>query len=78
MKGSQLTVGDVIQLLEAEGWFVASQGPNYWQYKHLIRSGKITIVGKMEHILSSTALYSIFKQAKLINAPEIELPYPEY
>ena len=53
-------------MIEADGWYqVKSGGSSHRQFKHPIRSGRVTIAGKMSDDLAPDTLKSILKQAGL-------------
>ncbi|MDR3340023.1 MAG: type II toxin-antitoxin system HicA family toxin [Candidatus Symbiothrix sp.] len=57
-------VREVIELLEADGWYKYSQnGTSHRQYKHPTKKGKVTINGKLSDTVSQETLNSIWKQA---------------
>ncbi len=60
-----MKVRDIIKLIESDGWhWVATKG-SHRQYKHLIKSGRVTIAGHPNHDLALGTLNSVLKQAKL-------------
>jgi len=56
-------VKEVIKMLEAEGWFIKNQKGSHRQFKHPIKTTKVTVNGKPSDTLSQELLNSIFKQA---------------
>jgi predicted RNA binding protein YcfA (HicA-like mRNA interferase family) len=56
-------VREVIELLEADGWYKVSQSGSHRQFKHLAKKGKVTINGKLNDTRSQELLNSIWKQA---------------
>ena len=59
-------VKEIIDMLEADGWFLSRQKGSHKQYKHSFKTGTVTVPdhGKnedLEHFLVN----SIFKQAGL-------------
>ena len=56
-------VREVIQMLEADGWYLHTQKGSHRQFKHLSKKGKVTVNGKLSDILSQEILNSIWKQA---------------
>jgi len=62
----RLKVKEIIELLEADGWFLSRQKGSHKQYKHSTKNGTVTVPGhgkneELEHFLVS----SILKQAGL-------------
>jgi predicted RNA binding protein YcfA (HicA-like mRNA interferase family) len=52
-------------MLEAHGWYLARTRGSHRQYKHLERSGLVTVPGKPGDELAPGTLRSILKQAGL-------------
>ncbi len=60
-----MKVRDVIKLLEADGWYQVSMEGDHRQYKHSIKSGRVTIAGHPSDELHPKTLASIFKQGQI-------------
>ena len=60
-----MKVKDIIRLLEGEGWFLVATRGSHRQYKHPVRSGRVTVAGKPSDDLAPGTLNSIFKQSGL-------------
>ena len=58
-------VRDVIRLIEQDGWFLVATKGSHRQYKHPMKSGRVTIAGHPGHELAPGTLNSILKQADL-------------
>jgi predicted RNA binding protein YcfA (HicA-like mRNA interferase family) len=58
-------VGEVITLVEREGWELSRTRGSHRQYKHPERPGKVTIAGKPSDTLHPKTLASIMRQAGL-------------
>ncbi len=58
-------VREVIELLEADGWYLVTTKGSHRQYKHLVKKGRVTIAGKMSDTLHPKTLNSILRQAEL-------------
>lgn len=56
-------VKEVIKMLEADGWTLATVKGDHRQYKHPARPGKVTVRGKPSETLNQFLLNSIWKQA---------------
>lgn len=56
-------VKEIIQMLEADGWFLFTVKGDHRQYKHPVKSGKVTVRGKPSETLDQFLLNSICKQA---------------
>ncbi|MFI5272046.1 MAG: type II toxin-antitoxin system HicA family toxin [Ktedonobacterales bacterium] len=61
----ELTVRDVIRMIRDNGWQPTTEEDEFWQFKHPVQRGKITIVGKKDHLLGPSALLSILRQAHI-------------
>ena len=55
----------MIKKIEKNGWYLVSIKGSHRQYKHPIKSGRVTIAGKLSDDLAPGTLNSILKQAKL-------------
>ena len=60
-----LKVREVIQLVEADGWFLVATRGSHRQYKHARKPGRVTIAGKLSEDVAPGTLNSILKQAGL-------------
>jgi predicted RNA binding protein YcfA (HicA-like mRNA interferase family) len=60
-----MKVRDIIGLLEGEGWFLVATRGSHRQYKHPVRPGRVTVVGKPSDDLAPGTLNSILKQSGL-------------
>ena len=60
-----MKVRDLIKIIEADGWYSVTTKGSHRQYKHLTKSGRVTIAGHSNHDLALGTLNSILKQAKL-------------
>ena len=60
-----MKVRDIIKMIEAEDWYLVATKGGHRQYKHPIKSGRVTIAGHPNHDLAIGTLNSILKQAKL-------------
>jgi predicted RNA binding protein YcfA (HicA-like mRNA interferase family) len=60
-----MKVREVIKLLEADGWYLVATKGSHRQYKHPIKSGRVTIAGHSRDDLAPGTLNSIVKQAQL-------------
>jgi predicted RNA binding protein YcfA (HicA-like mRNA interferase family) len=62
----EVKVGAVIKRLEAVGWFLAATRGSHRQFKHPIRSGRVTVAGKPSDELAPGTLRSIEKQSGVL------------
>ena len=60
-----MKVREAIKIIESDGWYLVVTKGSHRQYKHLIKSGRVTIAGHLNHDLAPGTLNSILKQAKL-------------
>ena len=60
-----MKVREAIKLIEADGWYLARTRGSHRQYKHPMKSGLVTIPGKLSDNLAAGTLNSILKQAQL-------------
>jgi len=60
-----MRVRDVIRLIEADGWSLAATKGSHRQYKHPMKSGRITVAGHPGDDLAPGTVNSILKQAGL-------------
>ncbi|OGX26628.1 MAG: addiction module toxin, HicA family [Omnitrophica WOR_2 bacterium RIFCSPHIGHO2_02_FULL_45_21] len=60
-----MKVRDVVKLIKADGWYLVVTKGSHQQYKHPIKSGRVTIAGHPKNDLAPGTLSSILKQAKL-------------
>lgn len=63
-----MKIRDVINLIEKDGWYLVVTKGSHRQYKHPIKSGRVTIAGNLNDDLAHGTLNSILKQAKLKEA----------
>jgi predicted RNA binding protein YcfA (HicA-like mRNA interferase family) len=60
-----MKVKEVIKLLERDGWYLARTRGSHRQFKHLSKSGAVTVSGKSNIDIPPGTLNSILKQAGL-------------
>jgi predicted RNA binding protein YcfA (HicA-like mRNA interferase family) len=60
-----MKIRDVVKLIEADGWYIVATKGSHRQYKHPVKTGRVTIAGHPNDDLAPGTLNSIFKQAKL-------------
>jgi predicted RNA binding protein YcfA (HicA-like mRNA interferase family) len=58
-------VRDVIRLIEGDGWRHMATRGSHRQFKHPVKSGRVTVAGKPSDDLAPGTLDSILKQAGL-------------
>ena len=60
-----MKIRDVIKLIETDGWFIITAKGSHRQYKHQLKSGRVTIAGHPGDDLAPGTLNSVLKQAGL-------------
>ncbi|MGO8691521.1 MAG: type II toxin-antitoxin system HicA family toxin [Thermoguttaceae bacterium] len=60
-----MTVRDILNLLEADGWRLVVTRGSHRQFKHPIKPGRVTVAGKASDDLPPGTLNSILKQSGL-------------
>ena len=60
-----MKVKDLIKLIEQDGWFQVAQKGSHRQFKHSVKTGRVTIAGKLSKDMPAGTLNSILKQAGL-------------
>ena len=60
-----MKIRDVIKLIEEDGWYQVDSKGSHRQFKHPIKSGRVTIAGHPGDDLAPGTLNSVLKQAKL-------------
>jgi predicted RNA binding protein YcfA (HicA-like mRNA interferase family) len=58
-------VRTIIRLLEEDGWYLIATRGSHRQYKHRMKSCRVTVAGKLSDDISPGTLNSILKQAGL-------------
>jgi predicted RNA binding protein YcfA (HicA-like mRNA interferase family) len=60
-----MKVGEIIKLLEGDGWVQVRMKGSHRQFKHSSKLGLVTVAGKPSVDIPPGTLSSILKQAKL-------------
>ncbi len=60
-----MKVRDVIELIEADGWYLVVTKGSHRQYRHPTKRGRVTIAGHLGDDLAPGTLNSVFKQAQV-------------
>jgi predicted RNA binding protein YcfA (HicA-like mRNA interferase family) len=58
-------VGEVIKVIQQDGWYLMSQRGSHRQFKHPTKKGRVTVAGKPSDEIAPGTLKSILKQAGL-------------
>jgi predicted RNA binding protein YcfA (HicA-like mRNA interferase family) len=60
-----MKVREANRLVEENGWFLVATRGSHRQYKHPMKSGRVTIAGKSSDDLAKGTMNSILRQAGL-------------
>jgi predicted RNA binding protein YcfA (HicA-like mRNA interferase family) len=60
-----MKVGDLLRMLQDDGWTLVATRGSHRQFKHPIRAGRVTVPGKPSDDLAPGTLNSILKQSGL-------------
>ncbi|KAB2876037.1 MAG: type II toxin-antitoxin system HicA family toxin [Burkholderiaceae bacterium] len=60
-----MKVGEILRLLQADGWYLVATRGSHRQFKHPAKPGRVTVPGKPSDDLAPGTLNSILKQAGL-------------
>lgn len=60
-----MKVKDVIKILENDGWYLSRTRGSHRQYKHNIKSGTVTVSGKLSIEVPIGTLKNIWRQAQI-------------
>ena len=60
-----MKVNEVLALLHKDGWLLIATRGSHRQFKHPVKSGRVTVAGKPSDDLAPGTLGSILKQASL-------------
>lgn len=58
-------VGEILTMLEADGWYLVTFRGSHRQFKHPSKVGRVTVAGKPSDDVAPGTLNSILKQAGL-------------
>jgi predicted RNA binding protein YcfA (HicA-like mRNA interferase family) len=65
LDGAAMKVGEVLRLIEQNGWYLVTTRGSHRQYKHPHKAGRVTVAGKPADDVAPGTLNSILKQADL-------------
>ena len=60
-----LKVGEILKLIEADGWYMVVTRESHRQYRHPSKPGRVTVAGKPSAVLPPGTERSILRQAGL-------------
>ena len=63
--GYAMKVGEILELLKRDGWYLARMRGSHRQFKHPGKAGLVTVAGKPGDDLAPGTLNSILKQTSL-------------
>jgi len=61
---SRMKVNEILTKLKADGWYLVATRGSHRQFKHPVKSGRVTVPGKPSDDLAPGTLNSILKQAQ--------------
>jgi predicted RNA binding protein YcfA (HicA-like mRNA interferase family) len=60
-----MKVRDIVQVIRADGWYLVAMRGSHRQYKHPIKTGRVTVAGKPADDIAPGTLKSLLRQAGL-------------
>jgi predicted RNA binding protein YcfA (HicA-like mRNA interferase family) len=60
-----MKIGEILRMLQADGWFLVATRGSHRQYKHPVEPGRVTVPGKPSDDVAPGTLNSIMKQSGL-------------
>jgi predicted RNA binding protein YcfA (HicA-like mRNA interferase family) len=60
-----MKVSEILRMLQDDGWYLVTTRGSHRQFKHGVKSGRVTVPGKPSDDLAPGTLNSILKQAGL-------------
>jgi predicted RNA binding protein YcfA (HicA-like mRNA interferase family) len=60
-----MKVRDVLNLIRDDGWYQVAQKGSHRQFKHPVKSGRVTVAGHPSQEMAKGTLGNILKQAGL-------------
>jgi predicted RNA binding protein YcfA (HicA-like mRNA interferase family) len=60
-----MKVRDVLKLIRDDGWYQVAQKGSHRQFKHPVKSGRVTVAGHPAQEMAKGTVGSILKQAGL-------------
>lgn len=60
-----MKVSEILRLLQSDGWYLAATRGSHRQYKHPVKSGRVTVPGKPSDDVAPGTMNSIMKQSGL-------------
>jgi predicted RNA binding protein YcfA (HicA-like mRNA interferase family) len=60
-----MKISDILTIIRTDAWFLVATRGSHRQFKHPVKSGRVTVAGKFSDDLAPGTLNSILKQAAL-------------
>lgn len=60
-----MKISEILSLLKRDNWYIVATRGSHRQFKHPVKTGRVTVAGKPSDELAAGTLNSILKQAKL-------------
>ena len=60
-----MKISEILSLLKNDDWYLVATRGSHRQFKHPVKTGRVTVAGKPSDELAPGTLNSILKQAKL-------------
>jgi len=60
-----MKISEILSLLKRDDWYIVATRGSHRQFKHPVKTGRVTVAGKPSDELAAGTLNSILKQAKL-------------
>ena len=60
-----MKVRDVLKLIQDDGWYQVAQKGSHRQFKHSVKSGRVTVAGHPSQEMAKGTYGNILKQAGL-------------
>ena len=60
-----MKISEILSLLKRDNWYIVATRGSHRQFKHPVKTGRVTVAGKPSDELAPGTLNSIMKQAKL-------------
>ncbi len=60
-----MKISDILRILKDDNWYLVATRGSHRQFKHIFKTGRVTVAGKPSDDVAPDTLKSIFKQAKL-------------
>ncbi|MFZ2726616.1 MAG: type II toxin-antitoxin system HicA family toxin [Methylococcaceae bacterium] len=60
-----MKISEILILLKKEGWYLVATKGSHRQFKHPIKTGRVTVSGKPSDDVAIGTLNSILKQAQI-------------